>query len=339
MFAIIILLMASAAIVSTDTKMDRSKQMDSLMTVKQKLIQKLVAIDCKIDSIKTIQIIERRDSNMDIIAKLSKTSKVRTEPIYQLKHYDFIRKGSTVHIIGAEREFFKIIHGDSVGYIEWHGVEMTDNMRNIIKLSRERYYRQKEEIENIEEQKKREFRDAISERIELYEINPAWIKVITANVRRGNNTTSEVIATLEKGTNIFIEEVKGDWLKIRYKSNTDPIKSYQSLEELDNSYVIGWIHNSSVSNQIVEMLSVAEKRRREYLRKHPNIQAEYRVAIEAGNIIIGMNKEMVIASIGMPKDINRTVMKNSIHEQWVYGRLRSTKYLYFENGRLTAYQD
>ncbi len=50
---------------------------------------------------------------------------------------------------------------------------------------------------------------------------------------------------------------------------------------------------------------------------------------------IGMTKEMAIISLGEPNDVNRTVGVWGVHEQWVYKNL----YLYFENGKLTSYQD
>lgn len=53
-------------------------------------------------------------------------------------------------------------------------------------------------------------------------------------------------------------------------------------------------------------------------------------------IMIGMTKEMVLDSWGDPKDINRSVGSWGVHEQWVYG---NNQYLYFENGKLTSWQD
>jgi len=50
---------------------------------------------------------------------------------------------------------------------------------------------------------------------------------------------------------------------------------------------------------------------------------------------LGMSKEMALESWGKPDDINRTVGSWGVHEQWIYGN----QYLYFENGKLTAWQD
>ena len=50
---------------------------------------------------------------------------------------------------------------------------------------------------------------------------------------------------------------------------------------------------------------------------------------------IGMTKKMVIDSWGEPSKINRTVTESVTEEQWIY----SDSYLYFTNGKLTAFQD
>lgn len=59
--------------------------------------------------------------------------------------------------------------------------------------------------------------------------------------------------------------------------------------------------------------------------------------VAAREITLGMTAEVVRASWGRPSDINRSVGSWGVHEQWVY-RLPS-RYLYFENGILTSWQD
>lgn len=53
-----------------------------------------------------------------------------------------------------------------------------------------------------------------------------------------------------------------------------------------------------------------------------------------GKVSIGMTKEMCEAAWGLPNEINITQTMELIHEQWVYGY----RYLYFDNGILTAIQ-
>lgn len=59
--------------------------------------------------------------------------------------------------------------------------------------------------------------------------------------------------------------------------------------------------------------------------------------LKAGKIWIGMTDEQCKISIGEPTKINRSVGSWGTHEQWIYSK--SDVYLYFENGKLTSWQD
>lgn len=82
--------------------------------------------------------------------------------------------------------------------------------------------------------------------------------------------------------------------------------------------------------------SSAYRKRKEYVEKNNSLTDVVKKAILAEKVVIGMTKEDVEASWGKPKDINRTVGSWGVHEQWVYG---SSNYLYFEDGKLTSWQD
>ena len=58
--------------------------------------------------------------------------------------------------------------------------------------------------------------------------------------------------------------------------------------------------------------------------------------IRQGRIRIGMSKDACKLSWGEPDDINTSRGRWGVHEQWVYPRNR---YVYFENGKLSAIQD
>jgi hypothetical protein len=59
-----------------------------------------------------------------------------------------------------------------------------------------------------------------------------------------------------------------------------------------------------------------------------------------GHLSIGMSAEQVKLSLGRPDDVNNTFTKNSVHSQWVYRIGQgSTTYVYFENRKVTAWQD
>lgn len=67
-------------------------------------------------------------------------------------------------------------------------------------------------------------------------------------------------------------------------------------------------------------------------------------AIANHRFVIGMTVEQAILSVGSPNEINRSVGSWGVHEQWVYNRgvrvggVRGF-YLYFENGKLTSWQE
>jgi hypothetical protein len=60
-------------------------------------------------------------------------------------------------------------------------------------------------------------------------------------------------------------------------------------------------------------------------------------AVKKEKIFIGMNKEQVVASWGLPQKKNRSAGSWGIHEQWVYGDFGP--YVYFENNILKSWQD
>lgn len=69
--------------------------------------------------------------------------------------------------------------------------------------------------------------------------------------------------------------------------------------------------------------------------------AYYGPYVATGTIIEGMTKSMFCEFMNKPDDINRTVGSWGVHEQWVYNTTISgkTEYYYFENGKLTSWQD
>jgi ATPase subunit of ABC transporter with duplicated ATPase domains len=80
----------------------------------------------------------------------------------------------------------------------------------------------------------------------------------------------------------------------------------------------------------VEAQQAAKARLEAYVQAHP----EYREAILAKKVGLGMSADDVIASWGKPDHVNTTVTAFGKHEQWVYG----STYLYFEEGVLASYQ-
>lgn len=55
-----------------------------------------------------------------------------------------------------------------------------------------------------------------------------------------------------------------------------------------------------------------------------------------GKVKIGWNKELCIEAWGKPRSVNKTTTAYGVHEQWVYS---TSRYLYFDDGILTAIQE
>lgn len=66
------------------------------------------------------------------------------------------------------------------------------------------------------------------------------------------------------------------------------------------------------------------------------IEHRFNQAIANREVLIGMNATQVKAAWGKPQSINVSGGHGIDHEQWVYGM---GTYLYFENGKLTFWQD
>jgi len=76
-----------------------------------------------------------------------------------------------------------------------------------------------------------------------------------------------------------------------------------------------------------------DKKRKEMLTEKFGAYNAQRIL--SGEIWLGMSTSMARESQGNPTHINRTVTVNIVREQWVY----DSKYLYFQNGILTSWQD
>jgi len=79
-----------------------------------------------------------------------------------------------------------------------------------------------------------------------------------------------------------------------------------------------------------------------FKRRFPTWTYEICTLIATERVALGMTPEMARASWGIPSDINHLVNSGGVHDQWVYsssGTHIHTKYLYFDNGKLTSWQD
>lgn len=86
---------------------------------------------------------------------------------------------------------------------------------------------------------------------------------------------------------------------------------------------------------------VTQESRQQYVDAHPNEKDYINRAILEGRYVMGMTEREVVAAIGRPRDINRTVGSWGNRAQFVYGSCTQygcdREYLYFENHKLTSW--
>ena len=113
-------------------------------------------------------------------------------------------------------------------------------------------------------------------------------------------------------------------------------KNFMTLEEFNKYTAYNNQLKAEAKTRAAEAAKQAaikrEERRKSILAKYGEY---YGSAILQGNVIIGMTTEQCREAWGHPRRINRTTTAYGVSEQWVYGY----RYLYFENGKLTAIQD
>lgn len=348
----------------------RSK-IDSLENIKERLRINNEAITSQIDSIRQIIILKQTDTSAIkyIITKVKKEAKFRLEPNPSSTIIKILSKGEIVEILDYENHYYKARHNGMTGYIFKHYLKITKDIEmfaaaceqnKLIKEAlesrkeRKKAIKREEEIKlrkeekrliNEEEKRKRLIKEKLISRLKekqnAYESNDAWIKVPKANIRQKPTINSDIVMQLEIGDHVYIQEEVGEWLRVKIRWREKYI--YSSEEYFESSYKNGWVHKSLISYSMVEKPKLSKwelivQRRKEFIQKNPSLSEKTKFAIMVGNILIGMNKEMVIASLGFPDDINKTVTSGNVHEQWIY-ESGTIEYVYFDNDILTSWQE
>jgi hypothetical protein len=160
-----------------------------------------------------------------------------------------------------------------------------------------------------------------------------------AYIKKSSNVMGKIITKLTEKKQVTLL----DYFDGYFGVCTDSICGY--MNEL-------WIEKNEKIYEFIKVKKQEQKelKRLEYENKLKLKKAEYAKLeknyikkygqktynkLKEGHYWIGMNREMATISLGSPKDINRTVGSWGVHEQWVY----ENRYLYFENGKLTSYQN
>ena len=78
-----------------------------------------------------------------------------------------------------------------------------------------------------------------------------------------------------------------------------------------------------------------------YVTQHPEMDARFASAVLAGNVLLGMNKEMVQAAWGEPTRIEKLIENSKGEERWTFGNYlvnSAVTHLYFRNNEAVLYE-
>lgn len=228
-----------------------------------------------------------------------------------------IPKGTLLEWFDYNMGYWKVKYGGQEGFINEIHVDYKDAMKHQKEL--------REKIISMLEAR----RDSI-------EAITKWVNEFKISVFSAPDKKSQIITELYQGEELYPQINDNGWINILFNNHGWVRYRWDDAELFDSSYIRGWITDALLSDEFIERLSKQQKRRMQFVLDNPKIKKKYKEAINNGEIMLGMTDAMVIASWDYPEDINRTVDSWGVHEQWVYP---GYTYLYFENGKLTSWQD
>jgi hypothetical protein len=153
------------------------------------------------------------------------------------------------------------------------------------------------------------------------------------NIRSGPSTKYRIIGQVSNETIVQIPDTFDDydatWIPIDAKIE------YDEKAKTEKVVYTKWVHRTLGAVVKGEMEDVEK-----YLAiKSSGWPKEIQELILKGELKTGMTTHMVFYAWGKPDAINETNTSDGVSEQWVYKQSDSqTRYLYFENGLLTAIQ-
>ncbi len=148
------------------------------------------------------------------------------------------------------------------------------------------------------------------------------------------NFMGGVLRDTPKGEgNEIIKIPSGDTLFV-YNWYEKPYFKAAYMEKVGYISYSSLVKNKQIDNIVNKDLAVNNPRLVRLISEYGKFDAE---RIINKKYWIGMTTEMAIASLGSPDDINKSTGSWGEHQQWVYNEKKM--YLYFENGKLTSFQN
>lgn len=164
---------------------------------------------------------------------------------------------------------------------------------------------------------------------------PYFLSAIKTLTKKGDTLTvyNKVIKS-EGYDDYYVKLVSGGFIDMRWLVQTD------QLQELKKRLVDSIKRKEDLINS-ESAKALAEREKAQVKKKLAELTKRFGAAnakkISEGRIWIGMTSSMALESWGQPNEINRTVGGFGTHEQWIYKN--SKTYLYFDNDKLTGWQD
>jgi hypothetical protein len=172
------------------------------------------------------------------------------------------------------------------------------------------------------------FLDDIDSARNLYLGKYLWLNDTTLSTLADGDRT--LTFSIPRFSRVRVTEIVAGW------DSDEPVRFILETPAGSVGYVDVRMSESNVSNTI----SPKNRFDRKFFTRSPRESHKWPAkiwsAIERGAVLLGMNEEQVLMSLGAPDNVNATRVAGTAHEQWVYG---SYRFVYFESGLVTAVQD
>lgn len=194
-------------------------------------------------------------------------------------------------------------------------------------------------IKSIDEQMEKLNLKKLSLQLKLTELNQQKNKILlekelVSGIPVIVNFMGGVLRDTPKGEgNEIIKIPSGDTLFV-YNWYEKPYFKAAYMEKVGYISYSSLVKNKQIDNIVNKDLAVNNPRLVRLISEYGKFDAE---RIINKKYWIGMTTEMAIASLGSPDDINKSTGSWGEHQQWVYNEKKM--YLYFENGKLTSFQN
>lgn len=177
--------------------------------------------------------------------------------------------------------------------------------------------------------------------------NPITVTTrMKAKLKEGPETYDSLIKEIDEGQEVFvvglskypsvykvcIDNICGFMNELFLKKN-DQLVAYTNEQKQLRDEKNKFERERRIEKNVKAAIIRNKEKETAMLRKYGQTTYD---KMKSGQIWIGMNKEQCEFSWGSPDDINKSVGSWGTHEQWVYD---SGTYVYFENGKLTSWQD